>query len=173
MRTRNSIRGFVCPSFRWSVGPSQSSCHTRVENEKNAYLGCCSWYCLCVSVRGVGGEVGVRLGVGCPCPPVRDDIVTPRHLFCDGKSDCRDEISGKNLRPSPHYICLSPPLMNKASRIPVFVCRCLLSQFEVFTGRSFLLNSPSQKSQYVCSRYNDFHNPGQPVHCTATYTCIG
>ena len=23
----------------------------------------------------------MRLGVGCPCPPVRNDIVTPRHLF--------------------------------------------------------------------------------------------
>ena len=21
------------------------------------------------------------MGVGCPCPPVRNDIVTPRHLF--------------------------------------------------------------------------------------------
>ena len=25
--------------------------------------------------------IGVRLGVGCPCPPVRNDIVTPRHLL--------------------------------------------------------------------------------------------
>ena len=25
--------------------------------------------------------VGVRLGVGCPCPPVGNDIVTPRHLL--------------------------------------------------------------------------------------------
>ena len=25
--------------------------------------------------------VGVRLGVGCPCQPVRNDIVTPRYLF--------------------------------------------------------------------------------------------
>ena len=24
---------------------------------------------------------GVRLGVGCPCPPVHNNIVTPRHLF--------------------------------------------------------------------------------------------
>ena len=29
---------------------------------------CCRW-------------VGVWMGVGCPCPPVRNDIVTPRHLF--------------------------------------------------------------------------------------------
>ena len=21
------------------------------------------------------------MGVGCPCPPIRNDIVTPRHLF--------------------------------------------------------------------------------------------
>ena len=25
--------------------------------------------------------VGVWMGVGCPCPPARNDIVTPRHLF--------------------------------------------------------------------------------------------
>ena len=31
--------------------------------------------------------VGVRLGVGCPCPPIRNDIVTLRHLFllCEGE----------------------------------------------------------------------------------------
>ncbi|MEE3022984.1 MAG: hypothetical protein VX367_10290 [SAR324 cluster bacterium] len=29
-------------------------------------------------VRGKG--VGVRLGLGCPCPPVRNDIVTPASL---------------------------------------------------------------------------------------------
>ena len=32
-------------------------------------------------LEGVGGVVWVRLGVGCPCPPVPNDIVTPRHLF--------------------------------------------------------------------------------------------
>ena len=32
-------------------------------------------------LEGVGGVVGVRLGVGCLCPPVRKDIVTLRHLF--------------------------------------------------------------------------------------------
>ena len=26
-------------------------------------------------------ERWVWMGVGCPCPPVRNDIVTPRHLF--------------------------------------------------------------------------------------------
>ena len=30
--------------------------------------------------RGLGGASGVD-GVGRPCPPVRNDIVTPRHLF--------------------------------------------------------------------------------------------
>ena len=29
---------------------------------------------------GLGGVLGVD-GVGCPCPPVRNDIVTPRHLL--------------------------------------------------------------------------------------------
>ena len=35
---------------------------------------------VCV-LEGVGGVVGVRLGVGRPCPPVRNDIVTQRHLI--------------------------------------------------------------------------------------------
>ena len=30
------------------------------------------------------GWVRVWMGVGCPCPPVRNDIVTPRHLFTSG-----------------------------------------------------------------------------------------
>ena len=28
-----------------------------------------------------GKEVGVRLGIGCPCSPIRNDIVSPPHLF--------------------------------------------------------------------------------------------
>ena len=31
----------------------------------------------------VGGGVGMRLGVGCPCPIIRNDIVTPRRLLID------------------------------------------------------------------------------------------
>ena len=44
------------------------------------HLLLCVWVCECVA-GVVGGGVGVRLRVGCPCPPVRNDIVTPRHLF--------------------------------------------------------------------------------------------
>ena len=29
----------------------------------------------------VSGGLVVWFGVGCPCPPVRNDIVTPRHLL--------------------------------------------------------------------------------------------
>ena len=36
---------------------------------------------MCVYVLVCGKGVEIRLGVGCPCPPVRYDIVTPRHLF--------------------------------------------------------------------------------------------
>ena len=35
--------------------------------------------CLCWKGRWVGRWVWI--GVGCPCPPVRNDIVTPRHLL--------------------------------------------------------------------------------------------
>ena len=54
--------------------------HAWVENAKNAHSCCCSWYCACASVLE-GGGVGVRLGVGCLCPPIRNDIVTPLQLF--------------------------------------------------------------------------------------------
>ena len=40
--------------------------------------------CMVVCGGGVGWGVdwvGVRKGVGCPCPPIRNDVVTPRHLF--------------------------------------------------------------------------------------------
>ena len=36
-------------------------------------------YFLCMFVCGLG--VGVGIGVGRPCPPVHNDIVTPRHLL--------------------------------------------------------------------------------------------
>ena len=38
----------------------------------------------CMFVFGVG--FGVWMGVGCPCPPVRNYIVTPRHLFFNHRS---------------------------------------------------------------------------------------
>ena len=60
----------LCPSVRWSVRSGD-----RVEKWKNERFG----YFLCMFVYGVG--FGVWIGVGCPCPPVRNDIVTPRHLF--------------------------------------------------------------------------------------------
>jgi len=63
----------LCPSVRWSVGPSVGN--DRVEKLKNKRFT----YFLCVFVCVLG--VGVWMGVGRPCPPVRSDIVTPRHLF--------------------------------------------------------------------------------------------
>ena len=32
------------------------------------------------------------MGVGCPCPPVRNDIVTPRHLFSFLLASIKDQI---------------------------------------------------------------------------------
>ena len=59
-------KGFV----HWSIGPSKSMSR---KVGKRAYM-CLSWK---------GGWVGhwVWMGVGCPCPPVRNNIVTPWHLF--------------------------------------------------------------------------------------------
>ena len=62
LRTRNFTRGFVGPLVRehelksWKMSVSDT------------------WV-------NVGVGVGVWIGVGYPCPPVRNDIVTPRHLF--------------------------------------------------------------------------------------------
>ena len=71
----------------WSVGLTKSDRHARVKNLKNAHLWyySCHWVCVSVTLlmfgSGVEGGVTVRLGVVCPCPLVRNDIVTPRHLF--------------------------------------------------------------------------------------------
>ena len=68
-----SVHPSVRPSVRWSVRHGD-----RVEQWKNERFG----YILCMFVCGGGVDgVGVRMGVRCPCPPVRNDIVTPRHLF--------------------------------------------------------------------------------------------
>jgi len=67
----------LCPSVRPSIGSGH-----RVEkwgNERFRYF-LCMFECW--------GWVGVWMGVGCPCPPVRNDIVTPRHLFSCYLSRC-------------------------------------------------------------------------------------
>ena len=58
----------LCPFVGLSVGPV-----VRQHESK-------SWK---ISVLEVGKGVGcwVWMGVGCPCPPVRNDIVIPRHLL--------------------------------------------------------------------------------------------
>ena len=72
LRTCNSIRGFV----RWSVSPLVHPLvrDDRVEKQKNNRFR----YFLRMFECGMG--VGVWMGVGCPCPPVRNDILTPLHL---------------------------------------------------------------------------------------------
>merc|ERR1712025_1482721 len=64
----------LCPSVRplgrWSVRHGNRV--EKWENERFRYFFC-MFECL--------GWVEVWIGVGCPCPPVRNDIVTPRHLL--------------------------------------------------------------------------------------------
>ena len=75
LRTRNSIRGFVRPLIRRSIGAlGRRSIEISWNVEKRAF-----GYILCMLVCRVG--VRVWIGDGCPCPPVRNDIVTPLHLF--------------------------------------------------------------------------------------------
>ena len=61
----------LCPSVHPCVRPSV--CHgDRVENERFRYILC---------IFECWRWVWVKTGLGCPCPPVRNDIVTPRNLF--------------------------------------------------------------------------------------------
>ena len=48
----------LCPLVHWSVGLSRLRCYARIENAKNVYSGCCSWFCLWVSVLEGGWGCG-------------------------------------------------------------------------------------------------------------------
>ena len=57
--------------------------------------------------RGVGGVVGVKLRVGCPYPPVCNNIVTPHHLL-DPSSHLKMKVRPSvclygGLLPPPEY----------------------------------------------------------------------
>ena len=67
---------------------------------KNEHSG----YFLSMFVYGVG--FGVWMRVGCPCPPVRNDIVTPRHLFDDKniKLQVICKVAVTSLTPRPFYV---------------------------------------------------------------------
>ena len=73
-----ALYNLLCPSvrrsIRRSVGPS-----ARVEKWENEHFR--SFLCMCGCGKGGWVGRGVWMGVGRPCPPVRNDIVTPRHLF--------------------------------------------------------------------------------------------
>jgi len=48
------------------------------------------------------------MGVGCPCPPVRNDIVTPRHLFhiCCSHPQCTKDSGQKTLQSSRKFFMI-------------------------------------------------------------------
>ena len=46
-----------------------------------------------LGTRVGGGGHGVWMAVECPCPPVRNDIVTLRHLFSCGQATCSIRLS--------------------------------------------------------------------------------
>ena len=78
----------VSESVSHSVHPSIClSVKLELKMQKNMYvtLQLFLYVFLGVSVCGRGGwgEAGVRLGFECPCPPVRNNIVTLCHLFKD------------------------------------------------------------------------------------------
>ena len=65
--------------MRWCVGPLVTlELKTRKTRIYDAAVGI---VCVLVCWKGVEGVVGVRLGVGCPCPPLRNDIVNLHHLY--------------------------------------------------------------------------------------------
>ena len=69
-----SVGPSVRRSVRLSVRPS-----ARVEKwEKERFR---SFLCMCQCWKGRWVGRWVWMGVGCPCPTIRNNIVTPRHLF--------------------------------------------------------------------------------------------
>ena len=64
----------VCPLVRPSIGPLVRWSVTH--ESKSGKTSVLDIFLVCVLVGGHG----VWMGVGCPCPPVRNDVVTPRHL---------------------------------------------------------------------------------------------
>ena len=96
----------VRPWVRWFVGPFvcrpsvHLSVHWSVMIEcENANFRCCSCDCLCVRVYV--GWARVWMGVTRPCPPVSNDIVTPRHLFLS--------FFGGRFASNPGTAALLPP----------------------------------------------------------------
>ena len=99
----------LCPSVRWSVPENESKSG---KNERfRSFLGTC----LCWK----GGWMGcwVWMGFGCPCPPARNDLVTPRHLFFS--QDSTDALSFLLL-----FRILLPFLWFGCCLIPCFVKQC-------------------------------------------------
>ena len=105
----------VCPSVRPSVGPSVRP-SARVEKWENKRFRSFSCMCGC----GKGGWVGhgVWLGVGRHCPPICNDIVTPRHLFLisnifhlqfDAAPGHLDPVIRRIIAESGHLPVLTPP----------------------------------------------------------------
>ena len=73
MRTRR-----LCPSIRWSVRLLVHWSVMEIElkiAKKRIFEAQAVTVCVCM------GWARVLMGVGCPCPPVRNDIVTPHHLL--------------------------------------------------------------------------------------------
>ena len=73
-RRRRRRRNFcICESI--GHRPLRGCCpKTRIYDAAIGII--CVWVCW----RAVGGGIGVKLGDGCPCPSVRNNIVTSRHL---------------------------------------------------------------------------------------------
>ena len=71
LRTRDFIRGFVRPLVRLLV---------RLSAQVKEWENECFWSFPCMHGCGKGVRWGVDV-VGRSCPPVGNDLVTPRHLF--------------------------------------------------------------------------------------------
>ena len=70
LQTQNSIRGFVRPSIHLSISPlvRQDALKSAETSVLDAFVH-------------VSGGLWVRMGVGCPCASIVNDIVTPRDLL--------------------------------------------------------------------------------------------
>ena len=74
---------------------------------------------VCVREGGLGGALGVD-GVGRPCPPVRNDIVTLRHLFDSNHHGPTGQLSPKKEKQIKKTNKFYPVFLSILPILPIF-----------------------------------------------------
>ena len=59
------------------------------------------------------GGLGVWMGVGCPCSPIRNNIVTPRHLFDNIRGLMKLLVTVELSTDKDNFECADPGLVKE------------------------------------------------------------